>query len=176
MREKLVVLMVILGLISCGAFFGRARAQEATPSAAPFPPGVTVQPLALGLDVLPDQENLELFRWTLAPGASFPDSPLNPATALVYVESGSLTIKFSTRLVITTGAAMALLSTQGVPMPPPIEVPADTTSVVHASDSFVVPIHAHGELWNEGSEPVVLLTALVTPQYEETDMMATPAA
>jgi Cupin len=157
---------------------GHAGAQDATPAAAPFPPGVTVQPLALGLEVLPNQTDFELFRWTIAPGASFPDSPLNPAEALVYVESGSLTIEFTTPLAITTGAAMAVLPTPGVPMPPPDEIEADTTATVNAGDSFVVPLHAHGELRNEGSEPVVLLTALITPPSGELPPMAlaTPAA
>lgn len=176
MRKHIVVLLLVIGLLSPGLFTGRAGAQEATPSAAPFPPGVTVQPLALGLDTLPDQENFELFRWTIAPGARFPDSPLNPATALVYVEAGSLTITFSSPIVITTGSAMAVLTTPGVPMLPPNEIPADTTATVSAGDSFVVPIHAHGELQNAGSQPVVLLTALITPQSGADEAMATPAA
>jgi hypothetical protein len=169
---SLVVLMAVVGL----GFAGHTSAQSGTPAAAPFPPGVTVQPLAIGFGALPDQTDFELIRWTLEPGTVFTDNPLNPATALVYVEAGSLTVDFAAPLVIERGATLDVLTTPGVAMPPPEEVAADATASLAAGDSVVIPLHALGELRNEGTEPVVFLTALVTPREEGTLMEATPAA
>jgi len=132
-----------------------------------------VQPLALGFGALPEQTYFDLIRWTLAPGAVFPDSPVNPAAALLYVEEGTLTVQFTTPLSIERGAALAVLATPGVAMPGPEPIAADTAATLSAVDSFVAPLHAHGELRNESGEPVVVLTALVTPRGEH-DLFGTP--
>jgi mannose-6-phosphate isomerase-like protein (cupin superfamily) len=165
------MMLVSIGLIVPLA--RQTRAQEATPEAAPFPPGVTVEPLALGFGALPAETDFELFRWTLAPGTVFPDSPVNAAVALLYVESGTLTVQFTTPLAIERGAALAVLATPGVAMPGPDQVTADTAETLEAGDSVVAPLHAHGELRNEGSEPVVFLTALVTPRAAH-ELFGTP--
>jgi hypothetical protein len=92
---------------------------------------------------------------------------------LVYIESGSLTIDFAAPLTITRGAAIAVLATPGAAMPQPEQVAADATATLTAGDSVIVPLHAHGELRNEGTEPVVFLTALLTPR-SGTGLFGTP--
>jgi quercetin dioxygenase-like cupin family protein len=170
--SALIVLVLVGSLGLTGPFLSHTTAQSATPAAA-LPPGVTVQPLAIGFGVLPAQTDFELFRWTLAPGTVFPGSPVNPAVALLYVESGTLTVQFTTPLSIERGSALAVLATPDVAMPGPEQVAADTAATLSAGDSVVAPLHAHGELRNEGSEPVVFLTALVTPRGQH-ELFGTP--
>jgi hypothetical protein len=176
MRQVLFGLLLVVSLGLTGHLAARTGAQSATPPAASFPPGVTADVLALGFGALPNQTDVELIRWTLEPGTVFTDNPLNPATALIYVEAGSLTVDFAAPLVIERGAALDVLTTPGVAMPPPDEVAAAATASLAAGDSVVIPLHAEGELRNEGTEPVVFLTALVTPREGGALMEATPAA
>ena len=175
MRRLLFVLVVVISLGLTGQLAGRTGAQS-TPEAAPFPPGVTAEPLALGIAVLPGETDFGLFRWTLEPGTVFTESPLDPAVALVYVEAGSLTVDFAAPLTITRGTAIEVLATPGVAMPAPEVIPAEEVAILGAGDSTVIPLHALGELRNEGTEPVVFLTALVTPRSGEVFVEATPAA
>jgi hypothetical protein len=180
MRRLLLALVTVVSLTLTGVLAGHTAAQDATPEAAPFPPGVTAQPLALGLAALPGETDFDLFRWTLEPGTVFAESPLDPAVALLYVEDGTLTVDFAAPLTIERGAAIAVLATPGVTMPQPEHIAADATATLAAGDSVVIPLHAQGELRNDGSEPVIFLTALVTPREGalplEAPMAATPSA
>jgi hypothetical protein len=173
---SVLILVLVVGLGLSGSLAGRTVAQSGTPEAAPFPPGVTAEPLALGIGALPDQSDFTLIRWTLAPGTAFTDNPLNPATALIIVEAGSLTVDFLAPLTITRGTAIEVLPTPGVAMPAPEVIPADEVAILGPGDSTVIPLDALGELRNEGTEPVVFLTALVTQPAFAVPTEATPAA
>lgn len=176
MRRLLFVLTIVVSLGLTGYFAGDTGAQSATPEAAPFPPGVTAEPLALGLGALGDQTDFALVRWTLEPGTVFTENPLDPATALVFVEAGALTVDFASPLTITRGTAIEVLATPGVAMPAPEQIAAEEVAVLGPGDSTVIPLDALGELRNEGAEPAVFLTALVTPRTGEVAAAATPAA
>jgi hypothetical protein len=176
MRRLLFVLTIVISLGFIGDLAGRAGAQSATPEAAPFPPGVTAEPLALGVAALADRSDFTLIRWTLEPGTVFTDNPLNPATALLYVEAGSLTVDFASPLTITRGTAIEVLATPGVAMPAPELIPAEEVAILGPGDSTVIPLDALGELRNEGAEPAVFLTALITPRTADVAAEATPAA
>lgn len=171
----LLVLVLVVSLGHTGHRAGRTAAQSGTPEAAPFPAGVTAEPLALGLAALGDTTDFNLIRWTMQPGAVFTDNPLNPAVALLYVETGSLTVDFFAPLTITRGTAIEVLATPGVAMPAPELIPAEDVATLGAGDSTVIPLHARGALRNDGTEPVVFLTALVTPRTGEISLPATPA-
>lgn len=173
---SLVVLVLIVSLGLTGGFTSRTAAQSDTPEAAPFPPGVTAEPIALGLAALPDKSDFTLIRWNLKPGTVFADNPLNPATALVFVETGTLTVDFASPLTVTRGTAIEVLATPGVAMPAPEVIPAEQVAVLGPGDSTVIPLNALGELRNDGAEPVVFLTALVTPPLVEEPAEGTPAA
>jgi hypothetical protein len=82
-------------------------------------------------------------------------------------------VQFTTPLSIERGAALSVLATPGVAMPGPEPIAAATAATLAAGDSLVAPLHAHGELRNEGESPVVFLTALVTPRGEH-DLFGTP--
>ena len=176
MRRLLFILAIVLGCGLTGSLAARTGAQSGTPEAEPFPPGVTAEPLALGLAVLPEETDFGLFRWTLEPGTVFTESPLDSAVALVYVEVGSLTVDFASELTVTRGSAIDVLATPGVTMPPPEQVAAEATATLNAGDSVTIPLNAQGALRNDGTEPVVFLTALVTPRAAGAAAGTTPAA
>ena len=172
----LAVAIVLVGLILIGRQPGGTFAQQATPGAPMFPPGVTAQPLAVGPGLpLPSPADLVLVRLTIAPGASLPNDPTDPSLALVYVESGTLTLHITTPLTITRAAAMATLATPEAAFPAPEQVAANATATLNAGDSIVAPPNAGGDVRNEGNAPVVLLAAILAPSGMGTPE-ATPAA
>ena len=170
------VAIALVGSILIARQPGGTFAQEATPSAPMFPPGVTAQPLAVGPGLpLPSTADLVLVRLTIAPGTTLPNDPNDPSLALVYVESGTLTLHFTTPLTITRAAAMATLATPEAAFPAPEQVAAGATAKLAVGDSVIAPPNAGGDVRNEGNVPVVLLAAIVAPSGMGTPE-ATPAA
>jgi quercetin dioxygenase-like cupin family protein len=172
-RSFPLIVLALVGLVLTGRWPSQpVRAQDATPSAGMFPPGVTAQPLAVAPGLpLSSPSDLVLVRLTIAPGTVFPNDPNDPSLALVYVESGTLTLHFTTPLVITRASAMATLATPDAAFPAPEQVAANATATLNAGDSVVAPPNAGGDVRNEGTAPVVLLAAIVAPSS-----MGTPAA
>ena len=167
-----ILAIVLLGLFAMGHSTNVTRAQQATPSAgddesAP-PPGVTFEFLGVGsVDALPPAPaDLGLYRLTLASGAAFPVDASDPSLALVYVESGTLTVAVDVPLSILRGASVA----GGEFAQDAIAAGAEAT--VGAGDSFIGPAYAGGELRNDGTEPAVFLLAGIEPQIAE----ATPVS
>jgi len=171
-----VIALVLVGSILIGRQPGGTVAQAATPAGPMFPPGVTAQPLAVGPGLpLPSPADLVLVRLTIAPGATLPNDPNDPSLALVSVESGTLTLHFTTPLTITRAAAMATLATPEAAFPAPEQVAAGATAKLAVGDSVIAPPNAGGDVRNEGNVPVVLLAAIVAPSGMGTPE-ATPAA
>lgn len=171
-------LVGLLGLILFGPVFGLTRAQTATPAADAMPPGVSAQPLGLGhVDTLPAAPaDLLLIRFTVAPGASVPIDPNDPSLTLAYIESGTLTMRFDGPLTVTRAGAMNAMATPGtMAMPATEQIPAGTTATLQAGDAVVGPPNVGGTLSNAGSEPVVVLNAIISPS-QMGPSAATPAA
>ena len=84
-RTWLVVLAVML--LSVGAVWSiGARAQDATPAAAPV--GVTAEVLGSGQPSVAPGHELSLRRITIAPGGGIP-AHTHPGALVIYLESGT---------------------------------------------------------------------------------------
>jgi quercetin dioxygenase-like cupin family protein len=120
--------------------------------------GVTQQNLAVGsaTPLLPEGAIIELARFTFAPGAVVVLPEASPSLALVYVESGVLSVRINAPLTLTRAAA------GGTPEEPEA-IPAGTAFTADAGDFFVGPPHVVVEARNDESEPLVLLMAVLEP-------------
>ncbi len=184
--RRVMVLVSLLAVVLLGGFaVGRlsvaTAAQEGTPPADEFeiPEGVAFEPLAFGTaEELPAAPaDLVLIRYTIDPEAGFPIEEDDPGVALVYVESGALTIQIEAPIQVTRAATIEAFATpeaveEGA-LPGPEEVAAGTEVTLEAGDSVVIPPNVGGEIRNDGTEPVEGLVALVAPPEEGG---ATPAA
>jgi hypothetical protein len=171
-------LVVLLGLILTGRLSGIARAQTAAPTADGMPLGVSAQPLGLGhVATLPAAPaDLLLIRFTVAPGASVPIDPNDPSLTLASIESGTLTLRFDGPLTVTRASAMTAMATPGaMAMPATEQIPAGTTATLRAGDSVIGPPNVGGTLRNAGTEPVVVLNAIISPE-QMGPLAATPPA
>jgi quercetin dioxygenase-like cupin family protein len=146
-------------------------AQPATPQAGmgvALPAGVTQQNLAIGsaAPLLPAGAIIELARFTFAPGAVVVLPEASPSLALVYVESGILTVRIEAPVTLTraTSDSSGKLET----------IPAGTAFTADQSDFFVGPPHVAVEARNDGREPLVLLMAVLGPAAAM-GVAATPA-
>jgi len=125
--------------------------------------GATPELLAAGAipSYPPAPAEIALQRVRIAPGGNIVTPADDPRLILVYVESGTLTVRNTVPTLVTRAAQEQE------------EIPAETEYTMNAGDSYVSPPVSGGELRNEGTEEVILLAALVvsTP-----DGAATPAA
>lgn len=136
-------------------------AQPSTPQAGvgvALPAGTTRQDLAAGsaAPLLSAGAMIELVRFTFAPGAVVALPEESPSLALVYVESGVLSVRVGAPVTLTRGAAGGSL---GEPEP----VPAGTAFMADADDFFVSPPQVAVEARNDGSDKLVLLMAVLEP-------------
>lgn len=177
--------ILVISFVALVGLYHPATAQDATPASGDetMPPGVTFTPLAFGQAqqlMLPDQADLALFRISLDPGARYQPDANDPSTALVYIESGKVTLTVDAEVSVLRASTMtAMMSGDESASPaaesaPPFErIPANTEFQAETGDSFLVPGHVGGDLRNDGSEPVVLLIANVGPSE---DQQATPVS
>ncbi|MGH2618829.1 MAG: hypothetical protein ACRDJC_26675, partial [Thermomicrobiales bacterium] len=122
---------------------------------------VSAEPLGFGrAETLPSPPaSMALVRFTFAPGSRFVFDPNDPAVALVYVESGALTLHVGAPLSVTRAAMMA------TPETAPFEaVAAGTEITLGPGDSAVFPPFAAGELRNDGTGLAVALVANIVPE------------
>ncbi len=168
-----VVAVVLFGFAVTSRLPAITVAQEGTPPAGefPLPEGVTFEPLGFGTaEELPAAPaSVELFRFTVGPGARIPIEEDDPALALVYVEAGTLTFRVEAPIQVTRAS---MLATPGAGAGPE-EVAAGTEFTLEAGDSAVFPPNVPGEVRNDGSEPAVGLATVIAPI---TEGAATPAA
>ena len=174
--RRLTVLVSVLAVVLLGGFaVGRlsvaTTAQEGTPPADEFvaPEGVAFAPLGFGIaEELPTAPaEFGLFRITFEPGASLPAEEDYPSVALIYVESGALTIQIEAPFQVVRAATIEAFATPGAveegAVPGPEEVPAGTEVTLEAGDSVVFPPNVPGEIRNDGDEPAVGLSASIVP-------------
>jgi hypothetical protein len=172
--SRLRMLAVAVGAAVLILTAGRSiTAQVATPQpeaeGVVLPEGVTVERLAAGpVEPLPPAPaTVELVRFTFAPGAVVALPEASPSLALVYVESGVLNARIDTPVTLTHVAA-------GGGPGEPETIPAGSPFMADQDDFFVGPPHVAVEARNDGSEPLVLLMAVLEPA-EEMAGLATPA-
>ena len=172
-----VVALVLVGLLTAGHPV-RTAAQAGTPQADEFelPAGVTFEGLAFGLAeaLPPGPTGLGLSRARLEPGARIDLDP-DPATFMVYIESGALTFRVDTPVLVTravtgTPAAMTMEAA-------PEEVAAGTDVTLEQGDAALFPPNVGGtagEARNDGQEPAVALVVSAEPGEEGTDGTPVP--
>jgi hypothetical protein len=162
MRRLQVLTIVIASSVLVLAVGSPVAGQVATPQAEaegfPLPAGVTAERLAAGpAEPLPPAPLvLELVRFTFAPGAVLHLPAESPSLALVSVEAGTLTARVAAPVMITRAAPKSAPS-------PPEAIAAGTAFRAGPGDSFVGPPHVAVEVRNGGSEPLLLLMAVLEP-------------
>ena len=150
---------------------GPVAARKGTPEAGAegfaLPAGVTAERLAAGpaAPLPPAPAVLELVRFTFAPGAVLHLPAASPALALVYVEAGTLTARVAAPVTITRAGPGGAAGEEAIA--------AGTEFTAGRGDFFVGPPHAAVEARNDGSEPLVLLMAVLEPAAGM--LAATPA-
>jgi quercetin dioxygenase-like cupin family protein len=181
MHRNSVLLSVVAALLVSIAAGGSltSHAQDATPAEgdSEFREGVIFEPLAMGSTA---RDDLTLLRLTVAAGAAFQVDPADPETALIYVESGTLTARIEGPVNVTRAGAFDAEfaspdATDGEEefIPPTEEISAGREFQVTAGDSFLFPAKTAGDVRNDGTEPAVFLVSLTAPHGEG---QATPEA
>jgi quercetin dioxygenase-like cupin family protein len=169
-RFAVVVAFALMGMGSAAGLPSHlVMAQEATPAAQVSAEGITYLPLGY-LPAVPmaDSVDTEIARGTLEPGAGFPFTADDPASAMLIMESGELTATVEdASWTISRGAAVSAVVT-GTP------AASGTTEVVEiigageaatfsAGDVAYIPGNATGEMHNSGNEQAVTLLITYFP-------------
>lgn len=179
--RRAVVVGVALALVLAGWFaLGRpgdaTGAKQGTPpaEASEVPDGIAFELLGVGTaDELPAAPaDLSLFRLTLEPGVVLPLDPADPAAALLYVESGTLTLRSDVPLTVRRASLPATAVAGGGEEPARESISACAEVALASGDSVVVPPRSGGEVRNDGAGSVVLLIAEVAPRQDD----ATPVS
>jgi quercetin dioxygenase-like cupin family protein len=142
------------------------------------PEGLTFTLLGFADGVkLPGPVAVEVARSGFAPGAGFPFVPGDPTSALVLVESGSLTARVEERAwSISRGAALRQAMAAAEPdMAGVVEaVAAGAEATLEAGDVAYVPGGVSGEVRNDSQAPAAALIVLFIPS-DTAPADATPA-
>jgi quercetin dioxygenase-like cupin family protein len=168
-RFAVVVALVLLGVGSVAGMSGqRTLAEEATPVPGSGM-GISYQPLGyLPALALPESSDTEIGRGTLEPGAGFEFGINDPASGLLIVESGEITVVVEdASWTVSRGAAVSSIVT-GTP------APGGETEVVEIvekgeeatfteGDIAFIPGSVTGALHNSGDEQAVALLITYTP-------------
>jgi quercetin dioxygenase-like cupin family protein len=135
-----------------------------------FGDGATGELLAVGVvpAASPQSSALAMQRVRIAPGGSIVTPADDPRVVLLYVESGTLTVRNTVATTVTRGVALATPGAQSQEA-----IPAETEFTMTAGDSSLSPAGSGGELRNDGTEDVILLATLLVPIPTNA---ATPAA
>lgn len=150
-----VCALFLVGAVAGSRLTGSAIAQDATP-AAPQP---AFDPLAFAVveELPPSPGVVGLLRLTFPSGAVLPLEEGDPSLALVYVESGIVTVRINAPVTVSRAPD------QGTPESTQQVIAAGTEFTAGPGDSFVSPAVVAGEARNDGTEPVVVLAAIVEP-------------
>jgi hypothetical protein len=181
--RRVTVVGVAVALVLAG-WFALGRLSDATGAQQGTPPGGASEPsegLAFALlgvgtaDELPaPPADLALFRLMLEPGVVLPLDPADPSASLLYVESGTLSLRVDAPLTVrrasTAATPVAGAGDEGEPAREPVA--AGTEVTLGPGDSVVISPRSAGEARNGGTEPLVLLISEVAPRQDA----ATPAS
>jgi hypothetical protein len=99
---------------------------------------------------------LEMLRFTFAPGGYVELPESSPATALIYVETGEMTVTMD-------AAAVVQRSAPGSPNPERDEYAAGTEFTVAAGQSMIGQPYAAVDARNDAEEPLVIFMAVIQP-------------
>jgi quercetin dioxygenase-like cupin family protein len=157
-RGSIVALLItlVLAIVASQGLRSGTQAQDATPPSeqqAGAPEGVSFVTLASGsIEVLsPGTANLVLGRVRFAPGATLPFDPTDPSVDLLFVSSGTLTVRVEAPMKVARSVEA------GTPAPTePEEIPANTEFTMSDGDSALFPPNASGEVRNDGDEDVTV--------------------
>jgi hypothetical protein len=139
----------------------QARAQEATPVTEVTFENATIEVGAFGpVPGFPSAPGeIGVLRLRFAPGGRLLVPADDPGTAIHFLDTGTMTIRFSAPVTLVHGeATMATPETQAQE-----SIPANTAFTLHAGDAFVALGPSGGEFRNDGSEDAVMLIAVVGP-------------
>lgn len=158
--------LLLIGLVVSGHLSPSATAQNATPETAQ----VSLQALTFApVGELPRGPAIVgIVRVTFPVGAVLPLEAGDPSLAVVYVESGSLTVR------LDAPATILRAPEEGATDARQEESPAKTDFTLAPGDSFVSPAIIAGEARNAGTEPVIVLAAVVEPEPAVAPTAATP--
>ena len=163
-----VVAVVLLGLLAAG-HAATTVAQEGTPPAEEDeqPEGVTFEALAFGLaeELPPGPTGLALFRATLEPGARIDLDP-DPGYFMVAVQSGAITFRVDTPVLVTRGVAGEPAAQEQGPEAAAEEVAAGTDVALEQGDAALFPPNPEGtagEARNDGQERAVVVVVSAGP-------------
>jgi quercetin dioxygenase-like cupin family protein len=164
-----VVLVLLSGVVALGATVVARAQSDVVERGHPIPnqgdgesvfTNATPELLAAStvLSSLPQPAALALQRVRIAPGGRTVTPGGDPRVVLVYVEHGTLTVTNSLAATVTRGAALATPGAQAQEA-----ITAETEFTMRVGDSFFSPAGSGGELRNDGSEEVILLTSIIVP-------------
>ncbi|MBA2519009.1 MAG: hypothetical protein H0V24_05040 [Chloroflexia bacterium] len=99
---------------------------------------------------------LELTQFTFAPGGYVELPETSPATALIVVETGEMTVTMDAEAVVQRNAP-------GAAEPESDEYAAGTEFTVAAGQSMIGQPYAAVDARNDGDEPLVIFMAVIQP-------------
>lgn len=125
-----------------------------------FGAGATAELLAIGvIPAVPSQPAaIALQRVRAAPGGRIVTLADDPRVVLLYVESGTLTVRNTVSSTVTRGLTLATPGAKAQEA-----IPAETEFTMTAGDFSLSPAGSGGELRNDGTEEVVLLAGIIIP-------------
>ena len=162
-----LVSLTVVVLVGLGPVGARQARTEAVAAASPTAAPVVRELLGQGLPPAAQGQNLDLVRYTIAPGATLPIH-VHPGMQVAFILSGELTYHVLLGEVPVTRSA-----NQPVAAPSEI-VAAGETTILHPNDSIVeAPGVVHfGE--NLGTEPVVILAATLFASDQPSAIVVNP--
>jgi hypothetical protein len=182
LTSLVVILVVLSGAVALGATFAARAQSDVVERGHPIPnhgegesvfTDATPELLAGGVmpSFPPQPAAIALQRVRIAPGGHVVTPADDPRVVLLYLESGTLTVRNTVAATVMRGAAMATPGAQAQE-----DIAAETEFTMTAGDSFLSPAGSGGELRNDGSEEVILLAGLIVPVPAGTPVAAgTPA-
>jgi quercetin dioxygenase-like cupin family protein len=157
-RGSVVALLItlVLGLFASQGMNPSTSAQDATPPSeqqAGAPEGVSFVTLASGtIDILsPGTANVAFGRVRVAPGATVPFDPTDPSVDLVFIGTGTVSLRVEAPMSVARGAQAGTPAAME-----PEDIAAGTEFTMSEGDSALFPPNAAGELRNDGTEDAVI--------------------
>ncbi len=160
------VAVVLIGFIVAGRLALGAVAQDGTPSAQPAvgsdrPEGVSAKRLASAKTVEklpPRRASVAMTRIRVEPGATWEVPPDDPSTTLLYLQSGTLTVRSGAPLTVDRAGRGG-----------EEEIAADVESTFEQDDSVLVPPSVAVTARNDGDGPAVILSVTIAPLGESSN-------
>lgn len=161
-RISTAVTVALLTLVTATGIFFSAGAQDATPP----PEGFEITPGVTAEIVPPVEDPPSLYRLQFAPDVTYAFTD-DPTLGVVYVESGTLTLRLDTAVTV---AQVGATDEEGE------SIAAGAEFTVTAGDYLALPPFTSGEVNNEGPEVGTIVVAGFIPEGSAAPVSATPAS